>query len=80
MKIKKIGVTLLILLSMSCGEDKKNELVPQKVSIEQTVYVTNTGTKYHLEGCKYLSHSKRPMKLSEARKRYKPCSVCNPPL
>ena len=43
------------------------------------VYVTKTGTKYHSAGCRYLSKSCIPIKLSEAKKRYSPCSVCNPP-
>ena len=44
-----------------------------------TVYVTKTGAKYHRAGCRYLSKSMIPMKLSEAKSRYGPCSVCNPP-
>jgi micrococcal nuclease len=44
-----------------------------------TVYVTRTGTKYHRWGCRYLRKSAIPMKLSEARKIYSPCSVCKPP-
>lgn len=45
---------------------------------EITVYVTETGSKYHRAGCRYLWNSKIPMKLSEAKKYYNPCSVCNP--
>ncbi|MCL6548970.1 MAG: hypothetical protein K6T30_08675 [Alicyclobacillus sp.] len=45
-----------------------------------TVYVTNTGTKYHREGCRYLSQSCIPISLADAKARgYTPCSVCNPP-
>jgi len=44
-----------------------------------TVYVTRTGAKYHRAGCRYLSKSMIPMPLEEAKKRYGPCSVCNPP-
>lgn len=47
--------------------------------VEITVYVTKTGTKYHTSGCRYLSRSKIPMSLYDARKLYTPCSVCNPP-
>jgi len=44
------------------------------------VYITSTGTKYHCDGCRYLSKSKIPITLEEAKKRgYEPCSVCNPP-
>jgi len=44
---------------------------------EETVYVTRTGSKYHRPGCRYLKSS-IPMKLSEAKTRYSPCSVCRP--
>ena len=44
-----------------------------------TVYVTRTGKKYHRAGCRYL-HSSIPKSLEDAKGRYSPCSVCNPPL
>ena len=46
---------------------------------QTTVYVTRTGKCYHRANCRYLSKSKIPMSLEEAKKRYRPCSVCNPP-
>lgn len=46
---------------------------------EQIVYVTRTGHKYHRAGCRYLSRSKIPITLSEARLSYAPCKVCMPP-
>lgn len=45
-----------------------------------TVYVTNTGKKYHVAGCRYLSKSQIPISLNDAKADgYDPCSVCNPP-
>lgn len=45
-----------------------------------TVYITETGTKYHLSGCRFLSESKIEISLSNAKAQgYTPCSVCNPP-
>lgn len=45
-----------------------------------TVYITRTGKKYHLSGCRYLSKSSIPISLKDAVSRgYTPCSVCNPP-
>lgn len=44
------------------------------------VYVTDTGSKYHRDGCQYLSKSKIPISLSEAVLSYEPCSRCNPPV
>jgi hypothetical protein len=44
---------------------------------EHKVYITNTGSKYHKEGCFYLKHSKSEMPLIEAIKnQYTPCSKC----
>lgn len=51
---------------------------PQIRQVEQTVYVTRTGEKYHSAGCRYLRTSSIPLSLSEAKKVYSPCSVCNP--
>jgi hypothetical protein len=52
---------------------------PAKDSADPIVYVTKTGSKYHKAGCRSLSKSAIPMKLSEARGKYGPCSVCKPP-
>ncbi len=44
------------------------------------VYITETGECYHRDGCRYLSHSKIPITLKQAKARgYRPCSVCKPP-
>lgn len=45
-----------------------------------TVYITNTGTKYHRANCRYLRKSKIPISLEEAKAEgYTPCKVCKPP-
>lgn len=45
---------------------------------EQTVYVTDTGSKYHRAGCSYLISS-NAISLSDALARgYTACSRCNP--
>ncbi|HWY10434.1 MAG TPA: hypothetical protein VN026_03860 [Bacteroidia bacterium] len=45
----------------------------------QTVYITNTGEKYHASGCRYLSKSKNAIELSDAlNKGYVACKVCKP--
>lgn len=46
--------------------------------VEPTVYVTNSGSKYHRDGCKHLNDSKIAISLSSAKARYEPCSNCNP--
>ena len=43
------------------------------------VYITETGSKYHRDGCRYLSQSKIEITLSDAlASGYTPCSVCKP--
>lgn len=43
------------------------------------VYITNTGEKYHRDGCRYLKKSKIPVSRSDALAQgYDACSVCNP--
>jgi micrococcal nuclease len=48
-------------------------------ALEQTVYVTRTGSRYHRPGCRYLSRSVIAMALKEAASRYGPCRSCRPP-
>ena len=45
-----------------------------------TVYVTETGEKYHRVGCATLRKSRQEMSLEDAKAEgYTPCSKCNPP-
>ncbi len=44
-----------------------------------TVYITDTGKKYHSGGCSYLKNSKHEISKSSAKAQgYMPCSRCNP--
>ena len=53
---------------------------PAPEPAEATVYITDTGSKYHSSGCRYLSKSKHAISLSSAKSQgYGPCSVCGPP-
>ena len=53
------------------GEKDKNEV---------TVYITETGKKYHRDGCSYLKKSKIEISLKDAKAQgYTPCSRCKPP-
>ncbi len=46
-------------------------------STSQTVYITNTGSKYHRYGCRYLHSSCIKTSLSKAKNAgYTACSVC----
>jgi endonuclease G, mitochondrial len=50
---------------------------PDKENI--VVYVTRTGKKYHVAGCRSLSRSQIPITLTRAKARYEVCKICNPP-
>lgn len=44
-----------------------------------TVYITNTGGKYHSSGCSYLKSSKIAISKDDAEAQgYEPCSRCHP--
>lgn len=46
-------------------------------NITTTVYITDTGSKYHRYGCQYLRQSCHSISLSDAKSQgYEPCSVC----
>ena len=44
-----------------------------------TVYITENGSKYHKDGCRYLWNNKIAIDINDAiAEGYEPCSVCNP--
>jgi hypothetical protein len=48
---------------------------------EIIVYITKTGSKYHVAGCQYLRSSMISISLGSAiAQGYSPCSVCKPPV
>ena len=47
----------------------------------ETVYITDTGKKYHKDGCRYLWNSEvKTTILNAVSGKYTPCSVCDPPV
>ncbi|HNY17677.1 MAG TPA: thermonuclease family protein [Treponemataceae bacterium] len=63
-----VACVLAALLAVSCAAD------------DSGLFVTKTGTKYHLGSCKALSKSKIPITLEDAIARgYTPCELCHPP-
>jgi endonuclease YncB( thermonuclease family) len=43
---------------------------------DDTVYVTQSGKKYHRAGCRLLSENKTALPLSQAHLEYDPCRLC----
>lgn len=62
-------------INLDYCREGKNPNPPSEYSSD-TVYVTDTGSKYHRDGCQYLHSSKNPISLEEAEKYYSPCSKC----
>jgi len=70
----------------STSTSKKAETTKSTTTIAGTndsqnvyVYITESGSKYHRDGCTYLSKSKIKISLKDAKGKYQPCSKCNPP-
>ncbi len=43
-----------------------------------TVYVTNSGTKFHRSTCRFLKDSRRSITRSNAERSYEACGICRP--
>jgi len=65
--------------STGTSSSNVNSSTTQTQNNNYTVYTTNTGSKYHRDGCRYLSKSKIAISKSAAiNKGLTPCSVCKP--
>lgn len=60
------------------SESNEQIYTNEPTAIEEIVYITRTGRKYHKEYCSYLRNGCSEISLSEAQELYAPCSVCNP--
>lgn len=47
-------------------KEKQRETAETDADTEQTVYITDTGSKYHRAGCQYLSQSQRAISKADA--------------
>ena len=75
-------IVCFVLLGAGSAVAPAQQPAPQQEpqTKEQTVYITRTGKKYHRATCRYLSHSKIPTTLKDAKANgYTACSVCMPP-
>lgn len=73
--MRKRCLTAIVVLMLTCTLS-----VAVRVYADTTVYITQTGKKYHRDGCLSLRRSRIPVSLIEAKKKgYVPCSVCQPP-
>jgi len=84
-------VTCFSLVGMFVGSNVNKVTVPTQdmqnqdvIAIEEDnlldeVFVTPSGTKYHVSTCRYIKDKDcSTLTVQEARKKYAPCSVCQP--
>ncbi|MCQ2580045.1 MAG: hypothetical protein MJ159_05070 [Treponemataceae bacterium] len=72
-KPKKIAVLAALALIISAAIYAQNAA--------KTVYVTNSGTKYHTQNCSTLNKAKEVIPIDEQEaleKGYTPCARCKP--
>jgi methylphosphotriester-DNA--protein-cysteine methyltransferase len=70
--MKKCGLLLAIVVIIT--------IAGYAVSGETTVFITDTGEKYHTERCASVRKSKIAIRLEQAVSRgYEPCKRCNLP-
>jgi competence protein ComEC len=75
-------ILTLLMLGAVFATPPDQQAAPQQQpqTKEQTVYATRTGKKYHRATCRYLSRSKIPISLKDAKAQgLTACSVCKPP-
>ena len=73
-------VLLIVFLSIYGVSRCKTTPPSSRSESSYEVYITRTGSKYHLDECRYLRESKIPISLEDAKEQgYSPCKVCDPP-
>lgn len=61
----------------SAGTANASPLAPTTAGEMSSLYITNTGSKYHLDGCRHLNESQIPIDHGEAvAQGYEPCAWC----
>jgi competence protein ComEC len=84
--MRRIIIIALLVLAVGCSSLPSQQAATHPAPTyatqrnEVTVYITDTGERYHVSSCRYLRYSKHPVALGEAKSRgYTPCKVCQPP-
>jgi hypothetical protein len=74
---KFILASMFVLLFIECDSPRSRNT--EQENIGTTVYITETGKKYHRADCQYLDESKIAISKSKAKAEgYTACKVCKP--
>lgn len=59
------------------AREEKEAREQEAARYNTTVYLTATGDCYHIDGCRFLRNTNRPIKRGDAEARgYQPCGIC----
>jgi hypothetical protein len=78
--ILSIACILLLALAPTVhAQSNKPDSASYETKRDSVVYITRHGKAYHRANCRFLTKSRIPLPLSEAKKYYSPYKVCKPP-
>jgi hypothetical protein len=75
------SIVFLLIIGLVAGIliHTNNQHPSSDAHADRIVYITRTGSKYHMDFCRYLSKSKIAIPISKAKEDgYTACSVCDP--
>ncbi len=73
-----VAFLLMPILAMPV-QAKHRSKTSDSASVENVVYITKTGHKFHQAWCRYLKYSRTEIDRAEAiRLGYSACKVCRP--
>jgi hypothetical protein len=81
---KALLAVVVLILHLACASTwAASQTAPAALAVKASsviVYITDTGAKYHKDGCRYLRKSKIKTTLQQAKADgYTACKVCKPP-
>lgn len=75
----KISELQNTISAVSVSSQSTSSPTPTNSTQGYTVYITDTGKKYHKSSCSYLNQSKTAININSAKSQgYTPCSRCKP--
>lgn len=73
------SITSIPPSSEDSSDTPSSTQLPAEDQEQITVYITNSGAKYHLDGCRHLRSKVKTTLAAAKERKLEPCKVCNPP-